>query len=72
MVLFDQRAFNDVGVFQETSETMTTDDQAPHLPVIVSSDEDLLSLHPFRGIPIVTPRQFLDDAWKKLIGGMQK
>jgi len=35
---------------------------------IVSSDDDLLSLHPFRGIPIVTPRQFLDDAWKKLTG----
>ncbi len=27
---------------------------------IVSGDADLLSLHPFRGIPIVTPRQFLD------------
>ncbi len=26
---------------------------------IVSGDDDLLSLHPFRGIPILTPRQFL-------------
>lgn len=28
---------------------------------IVSGDDDLLSLHPFRGIPILTPRQFLDE-----------
>ena len=27
---------------------------------IVSGDKDLLVLHPFRGIPIVTPRAFLD------------
>ncbi|ABU60401.1 MULTISPECIES: putative toxin-antitoxin system toxin component, PIN family [Roseiflexus] len=27
---------------------------------IVSGDEDLLILHPFRGIAIVTPRQFLE------------
>ncbi len=27
---------------------------------IVSGDEDLLVLHPFRGIPILTPRQFLE------------
>ena len=26
---------------------------------IVSGDKDLLVLHPFRGIPILTPRQFL-------------
>jgi hypothetical protein len=39
---------------------------------IVSGDDDLLSLHLFRGIPIVTPRQFLDDAWKKPTGGTQK
>ncbi|MBM3127467.1 MAG: putative toxin-antitoxin system toxin component, PIN family [Chloroflexi bacterium] len=31
---------------------------------IVSGDDDLISLHPFQGIPIVTPRQFLDDVWK--------
>jgi putative PIN family toxin of toxin-antitoxin system len=31
---------------------------------IVSGDEDLLSLHPFRGIPILTPRQFLDYSWE--------
>jgi len=27
---------------------------------IVSGDEDLLVLHPFRGIAIVSPRQFLE------------
>lgn len=27
---------------------------------IVTGDEDLVVLHPFRGIPIMTPRQFLD------------
>lgn len=27
---------------------------------IVSGDQDLLVLHPFRGIPIVTPRDFLN------------
>ncbi|MEX2316777.1 MAG: putative toxin-antitoxin system toxin component, PIN family [Pirellulales bacterium] len=29
--------------------------------VIVSGDADLLALHPFRGIPILTPRQFLSQ-----------
>ena len=29
---------------------------------IVSGDADLLTLHPFRGIPILTPRQFLDQS----------
>ena len=28
---------------------------------IVSSDEDLLTLHPWRGIPILTPTQFLAE-----------
>ena len=28
---------------------------------IVSGDNDLLSLHPFRRIPVVTPREFLDS-----------
>jgi putative PIN family toxin of toxin-antitoxin system len=32
---------------------------------IVSGDRDLLVLHPFRGISIVTPREFLDEVWKK-------
>lgn len=32
---------------------------------IVSGDQDLLVLHPFRGIPIVTPRGFLDGVWKE-------
>ncbi len=27
---------------------------------IISGDDDLLALHPFRGIPILTPRAFLD------------
>jgi putative PIN family toxin of toxin-antitoxin system len=27
---------------------------------IISGDEDLLVLNPFRGIPVLTPRQFLD------------
>lgn len=30
---------------------------------IVSGDQDLLVMNPFRGIPIITPRNFLDDAW---------
>ena len=29
--------------------------------VIVSGDEDLLVLHPFRGIPVLTPRAFLAE-----------
>ncbi len=32
---------------------------AAHADAIVSSDEDLLILHPWRGIPILTPAQFL-------------
>jgi putative PIN family toxin of toxin-antitoxin system len=32
---------------------------------IVSGDQDLLVLHPFRGISIVTPRGFLDKVWKQ-------
>jgi putative PIN family toxin of toxin-antitoxin system len=32
---------------------------------IVSGDQDLLVLHPFRGISIVKPRDFLDEVWKK-------
>jgi len=31
---------------------------------IVSGDDDLLVLHPFRGIPILTPRAFLEWIWK--------
>ncbi len=30
---------------------------------IVSGDEDLLVLHPFRTVPIVTPRTFLAGRW---------
>lgn len=29
---------------------------------IVSGDQDMLSLHPFRGVPILTPRAFI-EAW---------
>lgn len=32
---------------------------------IVSGDRDLLVLHPFRSISIVTPRGFLDEVWKE-------
>ena len=32
---------------------------------LISGDQDLLVLNPFRGIRIVTPRGFLDDRWKK-------
>jgi putative PIN family toxin of toxin-antitoxin system len=31
---------------------------------IVTGDTDLLELHPFRGISIVSPRDFLADRWK--------
>ena len=31
---------------------------------IVTGDQDLLVLHPFRGIWIVTPRGFLDETWR--------
>lgn len=31
---------------------------------IVSGDDDLLVLHPFRSIPVLTPRQFLDYSWE--------
>lgn len=34
---------------------------AAHAGVIVSSDKDLLVLHPWRGIAILTPAQFLDE-----------
>lgn len=30
---------------------------------IVTGDKDLLVLHPFRGIPVVTPRGFLEEEW---------
>ncbi len=30
---------------------------------IVSGDKDLLILHPFRGIPVITPRDFLNERW---------
>ena len=32
---------------------------------IVSGDQDLLVLHPFRGVPIVTPHGFVDEEWKE-------
>ena len=30
-----------------------------HATVLVSGDDDLLALHPFRGIPVLTPQAFL-------------
>ena len=30
-----------------------------HATVLVSGDDDLLTLHPFRGIPVLTPQAFL-------------
>lgn len=30
---------------------------------IISGDRDLLVLHPFRGVPIVTPQDFLASSW---------
>jgi putative PIN family toxin of toxin-antitoxin system len=33
--------------------------QVAEADVLVSSDEDLLVLHPWRGIPILTPAEFL-------------
>ncbi len=32
--------------------------------VLVTGDKDLLSLHPFRGIAIVTPAAFLAMPWE--------
>jgi putative PIN family toxin of toxin-antitoxin system len=34
---------------------------AAEADVVVSSDEDLLVLHPWRGIPVVTPAEFLSQ-----------
>lgn len=33
---------------------------------IVSGDDDLLAMHPFRGIPVLTPRSFLNFLLRKL------
>ena len=30
-------------------------------PIIISGDKDLLTMNPFRGIEIMSPRQFLDE-----------
>ena len=30
-----------------------------HATVLVSGDDDLLALHPFRGLPVLTPQAFL-------------
>ena len=30
---------------------------------IVSGDDDLLVLNPYRGIPVLTPREFLERSW---------
>ena len=34
---------------------------------IVSGDDDLLVLHPFRRIPTLTPRQFLSYSWEDAV-----
>jgi uncharacterized protein len=31
---------------------------------IVTGDEDLLVLHPFRGIPVMTPQEYLSHSWR--------
>ena len=33
--------------------------------VVVSGDKDLLELHPFRGIMIVRPNEFLNLSWEE-------
>jgi putative PIN family toxin of toxin-antitoxin system len=33
---------------------------AGHATLILTGDDDLLALHPFRGIDVLTPRQYLD------------
>ena len=38
---------------------------------IVSGDADLISLQPFRGIRVLTPRQFVDYSWDELANRMQ-
>ncbi len=59
-------------VFVEVTETIqacrdTKDDKFLELAAsgnashLISGDEDLLALNPFRGISIVTPRQFLES-----------
>ncbi len=64
-------AFIEQGILVEIIETISEardakDDKflelavSGHATCIVTGDEDLLVLNPFRGIPIVTPRQFLD------------
>jgi putative PIN family toxin of toxin-antitoxin system len=32
---------------------------------IITGDQDLIALHPFRGISILTPREFLDQNFQK-------
>ena len=59
-------------MFVKVTETIRTcrdakDDKFLELAVsgkathIISGDEDLLALNPFRDIPIITPRQFLES-----------
>lgn len=36
--------------------------------VIVTGDDDLLALHPFRGIAIVTPKRFVSESLCALLG----
>lgn len=68
-------AFVREGIWVEIHERVTAcrdprDDKFLELAVngralcIVSGDNDLLALHPFRGISILTPREFLDTHWE--------
>lgn len=34
---------------------------AANATLIISGDQDLLTLHPYKNIPIITARQFIDD-----------
>jgi uncharacterized protein len=36
-----------------------------HTDVIISGDGDLLALHPFRNIPVVSPATFIRDSTRR-------
>jgi uncharacterized protein len=39
---------------------------------VVTGDQDLLALHPFRGVPILTPARFLELLAQENLGGAEK
>ncbi len=52
----------------ETPKTIATANRkflslalAANATLIISGDQDLLTLHPYKNIPIITARQFIDD-----------